>query len=176
MPCQVSSLADVATGSYCFAPRRTVELGSPRRPDASGLVGRVTPSHDKVSSADPGGGCPVCVRRRPPARLLAASKDACGCSSMAEPQLPKLIVRVRFPSSAPGERPSQRHLPRSNKWQSSQPCYLELLPLWSHPRSHCDSTESMRGVVAPSDPCVTRPNVACGRRGALLSQANLPGK
>ena len=26
---------------------------------------------------------------------------ACGCSSMAELQLPKLITRVRFPSSAP---------------------------------------------------------------------------
>jgi hypothetical protein len=28
-----------------------------------------------------------------------------GCSSMAEHQLPKLIVRVRFPSSAPMHRP-----------------------------------------------------------------------
>jgi hypothetical protein len=27
--------------------------------------------------------------------------DPCGCSSMAERQLPKLIVRVRFPSPAP---------------------------------------------------------------------------
>src|SRR5579863_4039814 len=31
----------------------------------------------------------------------AGSSDARGCSSMAEHQLPKLTVRVRFPSPAP---------------------------------------------------------------------------
>jgi hypothetical protein len=34
-------------------------------------------------------------------RLVADIGATRGCSSMAEHQLPKLIVRVRFPSSAP---------------------------------------------------------------------------
>ena len=38
-------------------------------------------------------------------RRLGYSGAACGCSSMAEHQLPKLTVRVRFPSPAPPQRP-----------------------------------------------------------------------
>jgi hypothetical protein len=38
----------------------------------------------------------------------------CGCSSMAEHQLPKLTVRVRFPSPAPPQRPRiSKQLPRT---------------------------------------------------------------
>ena len=33
--------------------------------------------------------------------IIAAPQPICGCSSMAEHQLPKLIARVRFPSPAP---------------------------------------------------------------------------
>src|SRR3989344_6935407 len=33
------------------------------------------------------------------------SKNDCGCSSMAERQLPKLHTRVRFPSPAPAKNP-----------------------------------------------------------------------
>ena len=39
------------------------------------------------------------------------SGAACGCSSMAEHQLPKLTVRVRFPSPAPREGPGQDESP-----------------------------------------------------------------
>jgi hypothetical protein len=40
-------------------------------------------------------------------RRAARSGDARGCSSMAEHQLPKLTVRVRFPSPAPHEPRSE---------------------------------------------------------------------
>ena len=39
------------------------------------------------------------------AHLVRVSGTTCGCSSMAEHQLPKLTVRVRFPSSALMQRP-----------------------------------------------------------------------
>ena len=45
-----------------------------------------------------------CLRKGSIGVRLAADTDAtCGCSSMVEHQLPKLTVRVRFPSSAPLE-------------------------------------------------------------------------
>src|SRR6185369_11823735 len=43
---------------------------------------------------------------------LASRRSAAGprgCSSMVERQLPKLIVRVRFPSPAPGENAQLAH-------------------------------------------------------------------
>jgi hypothetical protein len=43
--------------------------------------------------------------------VLARDERARGCSSMAEHQLPKLTVRVRFPSPAPPQRPSSQAVP-----------------------------------------------------------------
>jgi hypothetical protein len=48
-----------------------------------------------------------------PGRAQQARPGARGCSSMAERQLPKLIVRVRFSSPAPRKKPRQRRLPVS---------------------------------------------------------------
>ena len=46
--------------------------------------------------------CTMCWQGHPRChRRLAIRGATCGCSSMAEHQLPKLTVRVRFPSSAP---------------------------------------------------------------------------
>ena len=42
---------------------------------------------------------------------LRSGRRVRGCSSMAEHQLPKLTVRVRFPSPAPGQRPDSRTYP-----------------------------------------------------------------
>ena len=47
--------------------------------------------------------------RRPTAAEAANLWPARGCSSMAEHQLPKLNTGVRFPSSAPVERPARWH-------------------------------------------------------------------
>ena len=48
--------------------------------------------------------------------------------------IPKLTVRVRFPSSAPPERPCRRHVPKSNRGRFqdhvTSNCYL----MRSHPR------------------------------------------
>ena len=60
-------------------------------------------------------GQPICpprlsgtMSRRTQARQLIAGLGPRGCSSMVERQLPKLIVRVRFPSPAPyAEFPAQ---------------------------------------------------------------------
>ena len=92
----------------------------PQVPIVSPLVGRVwsdSPAEREASNDRPrpscglirpgrpvvlrGGRTGACAVRARPARLLVAPSGACGCSSMAELQLPKLIVRVRFPSSAP---------------------------------------------------------------------------
>ncbi len=38
------------------------------------------------------------------AHIIGAAYAVCGYSSVAEPQLPKLIMRVRFPLSAPRKK------------------------------------------------------------------------
>lgn len=55
------------------------------------------------------------TRPRPPweqeGLLGSDPKDSCGCSSVVEHQLPKLNMRVRFPSSAPRQRPRPEGVP-----------------------------------------------------------------
>ena len=52
-------------------------------------------------TSSPGLAAGVAATRRVHSWALGAAAAPCGCSSMAERQLPKLIVRVRFPSPAP---------------------------------------------------------------------------
>jgi hypothetical protein len=60
--------------------------------------GRVGPSRVRQHGEAEPGAVP------PPSRIIRYSEAACGCSSMAEHQLPKLTARVRFPSPAQRRR------------------------------------------------------------------------
>jgi hypothetical protein len=60
--------------------------------------GRVGPSRVRQHGDAEPGAVP------PPSRIIRYSEAACGCSSMAEHQLPKLTARVRFPSPAQRRR------------------------------------------------------------------------
>ena len=61
---------------------------------------RPSQNHDRYRSTNQAAGsCTMWKRGQPGHRHRR--RRARGCSSMAEHQLPKLIVRVRFPSSAP---------------------------------------------------------------------------
>ena len=68
-----------------------------RRVSHTGQTRRTRGPHPLVQH-----GSPVSARPRRAFVMLAGRRKACrGCSSMAELQLPKLIARVRFPSSPP---------------------------------------------------------------------------
>ena len=99
--CAVTSTAPMSIGSMCRSDGKSVSVS----------VGSVIMTveaypvcHEISTGAQPE------LRRgthRPLTWHPARRSGSCGCSSMVELQLPKLITRVRFPSSAPRETPGQ---------------------------------------------------------------------